>query len=78
MMDKLKDSLQLACICKADLRKQAKGLCKVHLHDCLIDAQAKKQHKRVAAIQQKCNREESKSMWYSIKQRVKDLPSPSV
>jgi hypothetical protein len=66
-MDELKDGLQFACIQKANLMKQAKGLRIVHLRDCLIDAQAKKQHKRVAAIKQKCNREESKRMWYSIK-----------
>jgi hypothetical protein len=77
-MDELKEGLQFACIRKTNLRKQAKGLCKVHLHDCLIDAQAKKQHKQVTAIKQKCNQEESKHMWYSIKQTVKDPPSPSV
>jgi hypothetical protein len=77
-MDKLKDGLQLARICKANLRKQAKGLCKVHLRDCLIDAQTKKQHKQVAAIKQKCNREESKQMWYLIKRTVKDPCSLSV
>ncbi len=77
-MDKLKDGLQFACLRKADLRKQAKGLCKVHLHNCLIDTQTKKQHKWVAAIRQKCNREEGKHMWYLIKQTVKDLHSPRV
>ena len=77
-MDELKDGLQLARIRKADLRKQAKGLRKVHLRDCLIDAQTKRQHKRVAAIKQKCNREESKRMWYLIKWTVKDPHSPSV
>jgi hypothetical protein len=77
-MDELKDGLQLARISKADLRKQAKGLHKVHLRDCLIDAQTKRQHKRVAAIKQKCNREESKQMWYLIKRTVKDPHSPSV
>ncbi len=65
-MDKLKDGLQFACIRKADLRNQAKGLCKVHLRDCLIDAQTKNQHKRIAVIKQKCNREEGKHMWYLI------------
>jgi hypothetical protein len=54
-MDKLKDGLQFACIHKAELRKQAKGLQKVHLWDCLINAQTKRQHKWVAAIKQKCN-----------------------
>ena len=77
-MAELKDGLQLARIRKADLRKQAKGLRKVHLRDCLIDAQTKQQHKRVAAIKQKCNREESKRMWYLIKRTVKDPASPSV
>jgi hypothetical protein len=77
-MDELKEGLQLARICKANLRKQAKGLRKVHLCDCLIDAQSKKQHKWVAAIKQKCNREESKRMWYLIKWTVKDPCSPSV
>jgi len=66
-MDELKDGLQLARIRKADLRRQAKGLHKVHLRDCLLDAQIKRQHKRVAAIKQRCNREESKWMWYLIK-----------
>ena len=56
-MEELKDGLQLVRIRKADLRKQAKGLWKVHLCDCLIDAQTKRQHKRVVAIKQKCNRE---------------------
>ncbi len=69
---------QLARIRKADLRKQAKGLWKVHLRDCLIDAQTKRQHKRVTAIKQKCNREESKPMWYLIKRTVKDPANPSV
>jgi hypothetical protein len=39
----------------------------------LIDAQTKKQQKRVAAIKQKCNWEESKHMWYLIKQTAKVL-----
>jgi hypothetical protein len=77
-MDELMDGLQLARIRKADVRKQAKGLWKVHLRDYLINAQTKRQHKRVAAIKQKCNREESKRMWYLIKRTVKDPASPSV
>jgi hypothetical protein len=39
MMEKLKDRLQFCRIRKAELRKQAKGLRKVHLRDCLLDAQ---------------------------------------
>jgi hypothetical protein len=72
------DSLQFACICKANLQQQAKGLHKVHLHNCLIDAQTKKQHKRFVAIKQKCNWEESKHIWYLIKGTVKDLHSSSI
>ena len=63
---------------QAELRKQAKRLRKVHLRDCLIDAQTKNQHKQVAAIKQKCNREEDKCMWYLIKRTVRDPHSPSV
>ncbi len=37
------DGLRYCRIRKAELRKQAKGLRKVHLRDCLIDAQTKKQ-----------------------------------
>ncbi len=77
-LEELKDGLQFARIRKADLRKQAKGLWKVHLQDCLINAQEKKQHKRAAAIKQKCQREESKRMWFLIKRTVKDPQSPSV
>jgi hypothetical protein len=61
-LEELKDGLQFAQIRKADLRKQAKGLRRVHLGDCLIDAQEKKQHKRVATFKLKCQREESKRM----------------
>ncbi len=50
MMDELRDGLQFARIWKANLRQQAKGLRKVHLCNCLIDAQTKKQHKRVVVI----------------------------
>lgn len=77
-MDEQKDGLQFAHICKAYLRKQAKGLKKVHLRDCLIDAQTKRQHKRIAAIWQKCSREENKQMLYLIKRMVKDPANPSV
>jgi hypothetical protein len=80
MMEELKDGLQLARIQKAELPQQAKGLWKVHLRDCLIEAQTKRQHKRVTEIKQRINREESKRMWYLIKRRVKakDPHSPSI
>ncbi len=77
-MEELRDGLQFARIRRADLRKQAKGLRKVHLQDCLIESMEKKQKKRTAAIKQTINREESKRMWYLIKQTVRDLQSPSV
>jgi hypothetical protein len=77
-LEELKDGLQFARIRKTDLRKQAKGLWKVHLQDCLIEAQEKKKHKWAAAIKQKCQREESKHMWFLIKRTVKDPQSPSV
>jgi hypothetical protein len=44
-LDNQKDSLQLAQIRKLELRKKAKGLPKVHLRDCLINAQDKQDHK---------------------------------
>ncbi len=77
-MDKLKDGLQLACIWKADLQQQAKGFHKVHLQDCLIEAQTKSQHKSAAEIKQKINCKECKRMCYLIKRTVEDPHSPSV
>jgi hypothetical protein len=77
-LEELKDGLQFAQIRNADLRKQAKGLRRVYLCNCLIDTQEKKQHKRAGAIKQKCQREESKRMWFLIKQSVRDPQSPSV
>jgi hypothetical protein len=41
-LEELKDGLRFCRIWKAELNNQAKGLRKVHLHDCLIDAQTKK------------------------------------
>ncbi len=60
------------------IRQQAKGLRKVHLRDCLLDAQSKHQNERAKAIKLKLHREESKRMWYLIKRTVKDPHSPSV
>jgi hypothetical protein len=75
-MGELQDRLQFERIRKAELRKQAKGLRKVHLCNCLINAMEKKQKTCAAAI--KINREESKRMWYLIKKTVRDPQSPSV
>jgi hypothetical protein len=77
-MEEYSDGLQFVRIRKAKLLKQTKGLRKVHLHDCLINTMAKKQKTNAAAIKHKMNREESKWMWYLIKQTVRDLQSPSV
>jgi len=77
-MEELEDGLQFCRIRKAELRQQAKGLWKVHLRDCLLDAQLKHQNKRAKAIKLKLHCEESKRMWYLIKRTVKDPHSPSV
>ncbi len=77
-MEELQDRLQYARIQKVDLRKQAKGLRKVHLWDCLVDSLEKKQKKCTAAIKQTINQEESKRIWYVMKKTVKDSQSPSV
>jgi hypothetical protein len=42
-MEELQDGLQFATIRRADLRKQARGLRKTHLRDCLVDSMEKKQ-----------------------------------
>ncbi len=77
-MEELQDGLQFCQIRKADLRQQAQGLRKVHLRDCLLDAQSKKQNERANAIKLKLHQEESKRMWYLIQRTVKDPRSPSV
>jgi hypothetical protein len=77
-MEELEDGLQFCRIRKAELRQQAKGLRKVHLRDCLVDAQSKRQNERAKAIKLKLHQEESKQMWYLIKRTVKDPHSPSV
>jgi hypothetical protein len=61
-MEELQDGLQFARIRQADLRKQAKGLRKVHLHGCLVNSMEKKQKNCTAAIKQTINREISKRM----------------
>ena len=72
------DGLRYCRIRKAELRKQAKGLRKVHLQDFLIDAQTERQLNRARDIKQTINQEESKRMRYLIKCTVKDPHSPSV
>jgi hypothetical protein len=77
-MEELKDGLQFCQIRKAELRKQAKGLQKVHPWDCLLDAQSKRQTKCTKVIKQKLHQEESKQMSYLIEKTVKDPQSPSI
>jgi hypothetical protein len=77
-MEELEDGLQFCRIRKAELRQQANGLRKVHLRDCLLDAQSKRQNERAKAIKLKLHREESKQMWYLKKRTVKDPHSPSI
>jgi hypothetical protein len=77
-IEELQEGLQFAYIRRSELHKQAKGLQKVHLRNCLIDSMEKKQKKRTAAIKQTINMEESKRMWYLIKRTVKDPHSPNV
>jgi hypothetical protein len=70
-MEELQDGLRFARIRWSELRKQAKGLRKVHLRNCLIYSMEKKQKRHTAAIKQTINREESKRMWNLIKRMVK-------
>jgi hypothetical protein len=77
-MEELKDGLQFCRTRKAELQKQAKGLRKVHLRDCVLDAQSKNQNKHAQAIKQKLHHNESKRMWYLIKRTEKDPHSLSV
>ena len=77
-MEELKDDLRYCHIWKEELQQQAKGLRKAHLCNCLIDAQTKKQDKRVRDFKQTIYQEESKQMWYLIKRIIKDPHSPSV
>jgi hypothetical protein len=77
-MEELQDSLQFARIRRADLRKQAKGLRKVHLSNCFVDSMEKKQKKRTGAIKQTIKKKESRRIRYLIKQTVRDPQSPSI
>jgi len=77
MIEELEDGLQFCRIRKADLRQQAKGLRKVHLRDCLLDAQSKRQNKQAKTIKLKLHREASKRMWYLIQRTVKTLTVPA-
>jgi hypothetical protein len=77
-MEELKDGLQFCQIRKAELQKQAKGLQKVHLRDCLLDVQSKRQNEHAKSHQAKAPSRRKQTMWYLIKRMVKDPHSPSV
>ena len=74
----IRDALRYCKIRARDLRKQAKGLRKSHLRNCLIVAQEKKNKTKVKAIKQIMNREQNVKMWYNIKTVVRDPRSPQV
>jgi hypothetical protein len=59
-LKELNDGLQLACIHKKSLNKQAGELRKLHLRECLIQAQIKKQPTKIQAIKQRMQQEQSK------------------
>ena len=63
---------------RAEVRKSSKGLRKVLLRDCLIDAKAKNQIGRARGIKQKIDREHNVRMWYLIQKTVKDPSSTAV
>ncbi len=77
-LEELRDGLQFARIRKSELRKQAKGLCKVHLQNLLIDAQNKQDATRFNKIKQKIHRKENKRMWQLIQRTTANPHSPSV
>ena len=69
--DKIKESLCPCNIIMTELRKQVKGLRKVHIRDCLIDAQSKQQQERANGSRQKIDRKHNVRMWYLIQRTVK-------
>ena len=64
--EELRDSLRYCKIRRAEVRKSSKGLRKVLLRDCLIDARAKNQIGRARGIKQKIDQEYNIRMWYLI------------
>ena len=63
-LKELNDGLQLARIRKKALNKQAGELRKLHLRECLIQEQIKKQPTKIQAIKQRMQQEQSKKVWY--------------
>ena len=58
-----KEALGYYRIRQKEVRKQATGLRRVHLCDCLIDDRAKNQAERGRGIKQKIDREHNVRMW---------------
>ena len=55
-----------------ELRKTAKVLRKVHLNDCLIDAQMAGDEERIKGVKQTLQAEEQKRVWYVINRALDD------
>ena len=77
-LEQLRDGLNFSWIRDMALRKSAKGLRKVHLCDCLIEAKESDNKKRERGVKQKIEWEYSKCVWYMFKHTTKDSCSPAV
>ena len=75
-VDDCKDGLRFARIQQRRIRRQAKGLRRLHMRDCLLKAIANKKEEAVKEIKQKINWEQTKSHWRSLRKTTKDAPSP--
>ena len=75
-VDKCKDSLRFTRIQQPQIRRQAKGLRKAHMRDCLLKEITNKKEEAAKQIKQKTNWEQTKSHWRSLQKTVKDPPPP--
>ena len=75
-VDECKDGLRFARIQQRRIRRQAKGLRRAHMRDCLLTAITNKKEEAVKEIKQKINREQTRSHWRSLQKTTKDPPSP--
>ena len=60
--EELRDALRYCKIRQEEVMKSSKGLRKVHLRDCLVDARANNQVVRARGIKQKIDREQNVRM----------------
>ena len=65
------DGLRYSRIHLRQLRRQAKGLRKAHLRDCLLEAQRKKRTDAAKAIKKNMETEHMKRQWWFIQRTVK-------